>query len=491
MGNIKQKLSNIVEAVIDLRDDFKEALEAKGVSNPGDNIAEYPAIIANLPDGGGEVDWMRNRVRFLDFDGTVLKEQYVEDGQAATPPADPAHPELGLTFSRWGAVAADLAAVYSNLDVVALYNGSFAAMFKIKAAAGDTVTLPIVGVVLGSVDDTVAIEVVWGSGDPDLQAGYPSKTFDEAFEGWVTCSLPNAGAYVLDDNLSSGQVDSHIEEAIIGGAWVNDTGLNPVELQHVNIKAFMACDNAGVLYPAGAFTLTPGSHIAGPLKRLIVPNQTSISISDCDLDFLSAPEATAFSVSTCAVPVIYLPAAVDRPLGAYAYVFVETLALPRCTSLGFGSHWDGIRQIWVGAAGPNAISLPAAWESILKARIGVAGDTLSFPFNNTVYLKKLSVGYGQLSEDGDAVFPYSFSGMLTELNIIVPDGGKINFGTQENVYLTSNKLQDMAFWASFFELIHLPANTLLTVHVNAMVYAIMPDDVKAIATAKGISVSGS
>jgi hypothetical protein len=55
-------------------------------------------------------------VQFVDYDGTVLKEETVESGQAATAPADPARE--GYTFTGWDA---DFSEVTGDLTVTALY----------------------------------------------------------------------------------------------------------------------------------------------------------------------------------------------------------------------------------------------------------------------------------------------------------------------------------------------------------------------------------
>jgi len=55
-------------------------------------------------------------VRFIDFDGTILKEQWVNEGQAATAPTVPTH-DL-LTFDEWNN---DFSNITGDLDVGATY----------------------------------------------------------------------------------------------------------------------------------------------------------------------------------------------------------------------------------------------------------------------------------------------------------------------------------------------------------------------------------
>ena len=57
-------------------------------------------------------------VIFIDWDGTVLKRETVEKGENATPPADPQRD--GYTFSNW---KGDFTNVQSNKAIIAVYNG--------------------------------------------------------------------------------------------------------------------------------------------------------------------------------------------------------------------------------------------------------------------------------------------------------------------------------------------------------------------------------
>lgn len=57
-----------------------------------------------------------NRVRFFDFDGTILKTQYVTTGQDATPPTLPTH--NNLTFEEWNNPYTN---IQSDIDIGANY----------------------------------------------------------------------------------------------------------------------------------------------------------------------------------------------------------------------------------------------------------------------------------------------------------------------------------------------------------------------------------
>lgn len=100
------------------------------------------------------------RVRFIDFDGTVLKDTGVNHGQAATAPTLPTHAHL--TFQEWNN---DFDVVTRDLDVGATYtttDGKTRAFITLTAATGLDVSLNINKL------DTSVMTVDWGDGStPD------------------------------------------------------------------------------------------------------------------------------------------------------------------------------------------------------------------------------------------------------------------------------------------------------------------------------------
>ncbi len=100
----------------------------------------------------------KNRVRFFDIDGTILKTQFVNDGENATAPPIPTQ-DL-LTFDEWNN---DFTNVNRNVDVGAIY----------KTTSGDTYIFARYNNVLGYQpeldlrkfsDDELSVD--WGDGSP-------------------------------------------------------------------------------------------------------------------------------------------------------------------------------------------------------------------------------------------------------------------------------------------------------------------------------------
>lgn len=252
MGNIKQKLSNIVEAVIDLRDDFKEALQAKGVSDPGDNIAEYPEIIAALPSGGGASGaYGAFRVDWLDYDGSILKTEYVEYGEAATPPDTEALVVYGCDeetvvarFSGWGVPATVYGAVLCDMEIMAGYSVEMCAA-RVVAKAGDTVVLPFY-----ATSDVAATPLVinWGEGEPETvsAAAQLQHTYAADFEGIV--AVPD-GCVIINIPNSNGVPSGNGVEGIFVHAGSAFTAKTLATLPDHGFEGteFYVCDVSGTM----------------------------------------------------------------------------------------------------------------------------------------------------------------------------------------------------------------------------------------------------
>lgn len=60
-----------------------------------------------------------HRVRWIDYDGTVLKEEWLNAGDSATPPLDPIHDHL--TFQEWNHLPSEYSLISHDLDIGAIY----------------------------------------------------------------------------------------------------------------------------------------------------------------------------------------------------------------------------------------------------------------------------------------------------------------------------------------------------------------------------------
>ena len=98
MTTISDKLTSIYNA----KKDIKSAITEKG-KTVGDNILDYAAAIRSIEQGSGGSSSYRNwwKVYFIDYDGTVLSYQEVNDGADFVFPDAPNHTDKELVFTGW------------------------------------------------------------------------------------------------------------------------------------------------------------------------------------------------------------------------------------------------------------------------------------------------------------------------------------------------------------------------------------------------------
>ena len=98
-------------------------------------------------------------VRFIDYDGTILKTDYVDSGNAATPPDNPDRTSEGLTFVEWNNSYNNIT---HDLDVGATYettDGKTHAFIKVS----DLIKQNLVQIIL-NVSNSLELTVDWGDG---------------------------------------------------------------------------------------------------------------------------------------------------------------------------------------------------------------------------------------------------------------------------------------------------------------------------------------
>lgn len=96
------KQNNLTDFLVDVANAIRTK---KGTSLPI-NPQNFSSEIASISGGGsGDIGDVtpgegQHLVTFIDYDGTVLKKEAVNDGESATPPATvPEHEHL--TFNKW------------------------------------------------------------------------------------------------------------------------------------------------------------------------------------------------------------------------------------------------------------------------------------------------------------------------------------------------------------------------------------------------------
>ena len=143
------------------KQNIKQAIINKGVDLTGVPFTDYHTKIAEI-SGGGETpadgDYL---VRFFDYDGTILKEQWVNHGENATPPNLPdytvaTNKRPALTFQGWNNSYTNIT---KNKDIGAIYiptDGKTHAFVRLTKVSGKDVTLYL------RKTDTSTLSIDWG-----------------------------------------------------------------------------------------------------------------------------------------------------------------------------------------------------------------------------------------------------------------------------------------------------------------------------------------
>ena len=187
-------IANEINRIAGAKADIKRAINAKGGTLVNEKLTAYADAIDNLlPEEFG------NRVRFIDYDGTVLKTMYVADGESATPPENPAHP--GMIFQGWNTSLTD---ILSHRDIGAVYttaSGGCEFDVRMVVRTGYTVTFcPYI--------ESGILTIDWGDGGTGTVAGTGkqsvSYTYADYGEYTIKFTISADGSWYIPDYFCGG-----------------------------------------------------------------------------------------------------------------------------------------------------------------------------------------------------------------------------------------------------------------------------------------------
>lgn len=243
---------------------------------------------------GGSQPAGTHKVIFIDYDGTILKTQYVANGGTAIAPTIPVL--TGLTFQQWNCPLTNIQED-RVIGVVRKTSDNITKLF-VTIQANATDTLPIVSIdnIGGGV-----VEVDFGDGSPTqgsnqsgvitFMADYPYNPEDP--NNNYVISISSTANYKLGDGVdaviqSTGYI---LTKALLSSQVV---GLNSYAFYNTNIETVnipQECVSIG----SRAFTGLVGSDTVGtPLKAIVVPS--SITILD-SMTFQSCLDLESVSCS--------------------------------------------------------------------------------------------------------------------------------------------------------------------------------------------------
>lgn len=180
------------------------------------NSENLPNTIATITTGGGTLQYPivegngKHEVRFVDYDGTLIKVQYVNDGESATAPILPNHERL--TFVEWNR---DYDNITHDLDVGACYrptSGNTELFINVTEETGLGITLNIY-----RTTSSGTITVNWGDGKTSTfgtGTGAKALTHMYSSSGEYMISIITTIAYSLGGN-------TYDKPVIVGSNEVN------------------------------------------------------------------------------------------------------------------------------------------------------------------------------------------------------------------------------------------------------------------------------
>lgn len=153
------------------------------------------------------------RVRFFDYDGTILSTQYISLGGEAQAPIAPTHDRL--TFLSWNNSFSD---IQHDLDVGALYgtlSGNTELDVTVTAVTGLSITLYL------SKSSNSLMTVSWGDTSSSTSSAYTAVSFTHTYSvaGNYTISINDSTEYFLGQGTSGTPIvdnNSQLINAYIG-----------------------------------------------------------------------------------------------------------------------------------------------------------------------------------------------------------------------------------------------------------------------------------
>ena len=159
-------------------------------------------------------DANQHRVRFIDYDGFVLREVYVDSGDAAPSIENPTRD--GYVFTGWNQSAETLSSITRNIDVGAMYvaegvsteatNGASTFNIKLKTRDSKSVTLYIYS--LGSNEFLID----WGDGKTDTITATSTTYY---YKGHTYAA---SGEYTITVTRTAGNSEYHFGQYAAGSS---------------------------------------------------------------------------------------------------------------------------------------------------------------------------------------------------------------------------------------------------------------------------------
>lgn len=270
-------IKNNIERILADKNSIKTAIEAKGVIVGDitlDGYADKIALISSSPSVEGKL-----RVRFIDYDGTILQETYVNSGESITAPTSPTH-DL-LTFQGWNYDSSYFTNITSDLDVGATYitsDGKTYFYITLNNVSGLSLSLYF------NKSDTSTLTIDWGDGN--------NSTLSTSGNVNISHTYASIGDYVIKTWISSGNGtylfgNGTSTSSVVGGS--TNTQLQTLikvyvgnKVNTINSYAFNSCSSLiSIMIPTTLKTIGLYSlSYCYSLEYIIIPNGVTSILMD-------------------------------------------------------------------------------------------------------------------------------------------------------------------------------------------------------------------
>lgn len=188
MSTLKERIDVVNSNVVNGKTIIAEAITNKGVSaNSSDTFPILANKISEIQSGSEQGDYL---VTFWDFDGTILKQEYVNHGEDATPPDEPEHQYL--VFDTWNMPYTNIT---EDTDIGAIYNTDDGATY-IFIELDESTELEAQSGRLQVSNSSTEITIDWGDGNSDSGSPFSSNVYTHIYAEY--------GSYIIKVYRSSG-----------------------------------------------------------------------------------------------------------------------------------------------------------------------------------------------------------------------------------------------------------------------------------------------
>lgn len=247
------KQNNLTDFLTDVADAIRTKKGTSLPINPQNFSSEIASISGGESGGGGNVipGEGQHLVTFIDYDGTVLKKEAVNDGESATPPATaPEHEHL--TFNKW-------VGNYSNVTrdrIVGAHYNSADGNTWMRRGEGKYVKLYLVF--------TGEIIINWGDGVSEtITSGNEFiHKYKDNQKYWISLSGGNITALSRSNDLDTINIDMLIIGAnckgvsMFGICYSLKLIVIPEGIKSISNKAFSKCPSlVSIVIPDGVTSI--------------------------------------------------------------------------------------------------------------------------------------------------------------------------------------------------------------------------------------------